>query len=360
MPLAPLLAEMFGSGVNLISFDPRGVNNTGPSLSCFPDEPSTKRVFESVYCRTISDDVSDSAATQFYMAEALGKWCNPVLGGPNGTAKYVNTPSIAHDLLSFAELLSADKGKPKDEAKLWYTGFSYGTVLGTTFAALYPDRIGRLILDGVEDGEDYYTGGWSNNLIDADAVVKEMISSCFVAGPDDCPLHENTTELIAWRMSNILTKLQENPIPVANSSVVDMPVLATYADWANVLLLGSYFPLGSFPKLVQILTDLERGYGDSLMAARKLVFGCHCNEDLGYSSALSNTMIQCVDAGGKHNISSLEEYREYSNFLKRQSKYVGDAWAMNAGSCRMLDVTPPESGQFRGKQLNSCYFKLQV
>ena len=36
--------------------------------------------------------------------------------------------------------------------------FSYGTVLGITFASMCPDNIERMILDGVADTEAWYIG----------------------------------------------------------------------------------------------------------------------------------------------------------------------------------------------------------
>jgi pimeloyl-ACP methyl ester carboxylesterase len=245
--IAPLLTDVFGSGVNLISFEPRGVNNTGPALDCFPNDPATKAIFEPQYYRIIAN-TPDNIASQFYLAESFGQWCNSVIGGPNGTARYVNTPAVAHGMLAFAELAHATRGKPNADAKLGFAGFSYGRVLGATFSTMFPDCIGRFILDGVVDGEDYYEGSWSKSLIDTDKVVDGLISSCLAAGKEACPLYEDSFEAIEYRLSNILTKLKQHSIPVWDPAVVDVPALATYADWSNVLLLATNFPLASYPK----------------------------------------------------------------------------------------------------------------
>ena len=53
---------------------------------------------------------------------------------------HMNTPNIARDL----DLIRNLTGYQTME----YWGFSYGTLLGTTYAALFPDRVGRMVLDG--------------------------------------------------------------------------------------------------------------------------------------------------------------------------------------------------------------------
>jgi pimeloyl-ACP methyl ester carboxylesterase len=62
-------------------------------------------------------------------------------GVENGLLSFVGTTSVARDML---EILN--KG---GWGKLRYWGFSYGTILGGMFAAMYPDRVDRLVSDGM-------------------------------------------------------------------------------------------------------------------------------------------------------------------------------------------------------------------
>ena len=48
-----------------------------------------------------------------------------------------------------------------DPAESWpinCLGFSYGTVLGATVAAMFPEKIDKLVLDGVLNPHEYYAG----------------------------------------------------------------------------------------------------------------------------------------------------------------------------------------------------------
>jgi pimeloyl-ACP methyl ester carboxylesterase len=78
----------------------------------------------------------------------------------------------------------------KGAEKLIYWGFSYGTVIGATFALRYPDQVERMVLDGVVDAQDYYNGGWRTSLLDADAVLDKFCEYCERAGSSRCALYD--------------------------------------------------------------------------------------------------------------------------------------------------------------------------
>ena len=84
----------------------------------------------------------------------------------NKTGELVGTAFVARDLLSVAEALGEDGylrywGKycnyNRDRLHLnLRLGFSYGTTLGATFVSMFPDKIDKVILDGVQNPHEYY------------------------------------------------------------------------------------------------------------------------------------------------------------------------------------------------------------
>jgi pimeloyl-ACP methyl ester carboxylesterase len=81
---------------------------------------------------------------------------------------YVGTAATARDFMSVVDALGQDgllhyygkfrtgTARKKSIAKRVNTGGSYGTALGATLAAMFPDRIGHIVVDGVIDATEYY------------------------------------------------------------------------------------------------------------------------------------------------------------------------------------------------------------
>lgn len=59
----------------------------------------------------------------------------------NNIQRYVSTYHHAHDMLSIMKALG--------ETTVNYWGTSWGTVLGNYFATLFPERVGRMVLESM-------------------------------------------------------------------------------------------------------------------------------------------------------------------------------------------------------------------
>jgi pimeloyl-ACP methyl ester carboxylesterase len=62
-------------------------------------------------------------------------------GEDNKYLAHINTPNVARDMELIRNLTGYER--------LEYWGFSYGSLLGTMYASLFPDRVGRMVLDGI-------------------------------------------------------------------------------------------------------------------------------------------------------------------------------------------------------------------
>jgi pimeloyl-ACP methyl ester carboxylesterase len=149
---------------DIIGFDPRGVNNTTPRAYCFPDDvTATLFALEDQASGFVNSN--ESFVKAWARTSAMAQSCNERI---EGVAEFVGTRTVVEDMRAIVDALgewrSNQKGgldkstMPEHKEKVLFWGFSYGTLLGATFATVYPNRIERMILDGVVDAEDYYSG----------------------------------------------------------------------------------------------------------------------------------------------------------------------------------------------------------
>ncbi|RDW72195.1 hypothetical protein BP5796_08229 [Coleophoma crateriformis] len=198
------LNKIIGEGFHLLGFDPRGVNGSIPQASCFVSpEQREEKIFETPW------EVEFEAGDMFTRAENQVKACSEVTGEHS---LYINTPQTAADMNSILDAIGQEE--------MYYWGFSYGTTLGQTYAQLFPERVTRLIIDGVSNLDDWYNSFVDEeDLVDTDKCYSEFVRHCFDA-KENCPL--NSIKDVSFKTANdlktyiddFLEALDEEPIPV--------------------------------------------------------------------------------------------------------------------------------------------------
>ncbi|OQE28303.1 hypothetical protein PENSTE_c003G00669 [Penicillium steckii] len=195
------LKAIIGEGFHLVSFDPRGVNNSVPRASCYPDERTRQEL-----SRVRSLDVLSDSPEVFAWAKNFIQACPDTMGE---YAKYLNTPQTAADMNDILDALGQED--------MIYWGFSYGSLLGQTYAGLFPERSKRIIIDGVIDQFDWYGGLFeAQSLVDTDMVLDGFFEECVKSGPERCPLARMaaTKKELRGKVLSSMTVLQDQPISV--------------------------------------------------------------------------------------------------------------------------------------------------
>lgn len=343
---------MLGGKYNIVGFDPRGVENSGPTVDCWPKNPEKRAQFERLFYPEVSNASSVALEGQYYAAEIFGKACSGSVGGSKGNASYITTPLVARDLLTYINAEHAGPNKSNEKAKLSYYGVSYGTILGATFASMFPDRIDKMILDGAFEASDYYNLSWDTNLKDTDKALGSFFSSCHQAGAQNCTFWGASVKNITARFDKIVTDLKSHPIPIPNPSSCGVPLMATYSDLKQIVLQALYSPLDTFPMLAKVLSGLERGntaaYEIAVTGGSIPANPC-ANSTTGLNTDV-NTLIKCADGSAGNKYSNVTQYRNYVDGLSEQSRFFAEVWPTNANgvSCRSVNVKPPKSGRLPG------------
>ncbi|KAH9922875.1 uncharacterized protein BXZ73DRAFT_104100 [Epithele typhae] len=167
-----------GSGTDLAG---RAGANISQIVNSF--DPSQRKIFDAQRGAWAVNRTDSTTGVAMARQEIVGARCEANIGGEDGIARYMSTASVSRDMIEISSRVG--------EEKLNYWGFSYGSVLGQYFAAMYPDKVGRVIIDGVFDAESYRSEHWSTNLLDMEAVMDSLFDYCYQAGPLKCSLYES-------------------------------------------------------------------------------------------------------------------------------------------------------------------------
>jgi len=177
---------------DVVGFDPRGVSRSAP-VTC-----ADSTTLDSIVSTDpdYSTPAGIDAVEQTYAA--FGAACLAQTGDLLG---HVDTVSAAKDM----DVLRAALG----DEKLTYLGYSYGTQLGATYAALFPERVGRLVLDGALDPTLSYDETAIGQAKGFESALRAYVTDC-QAGKA-CQLTGSVDNGLA-QIKNLLDRARAKPL----------------------------------------------------------------------------------------------------------------------------------------------------
>ncbi|KAK6600109.1 alpha/beta hydrolase fold family protein [Botrytis cinerea] len=304
-----------GANHDIIGFDPRGIGATTPSAHCW-NGPQEERIWGIQKLGLV--DSHPGMIYDLYAHQSIeSKNCEASLGD---LSRFVGTASVARDMLEILNKLGYEK--------LRYWGLSYGTVIGGTFAAMYPDKVERLVSDGNVNYSEWYNGTGIHYIEDTDKVMLAFFDLCHKAGPQKCALYASTPIAIQERLESIYTKLQK-------SLGITRPKVLTYSDVKNSVIYSLYQPLALFSHFAKALAALEADDGIPFLKLAiaqghiqpSFTCGCdspECEEESGWPlKAIGNgdaaTYVKCGEGEADADKDSLEVMIKYEEELRRKS-----------------------------------------
>ncbi|MER0243654.1 alpha/beta hydrolase [Streptomyces sp. HSW2009] len=133
------LPEPVRRAYDVIGFDPRGVGHSAP-VHC--------GAMGGLFDRPGADPIPRGAAAERRQLSALRQLATDCAAGADGALDALSTAATARDM----DAIRAAVG----EGRTHFFGVSYGSYLGAAYAALFPHRTGRLVLDSVVGPWDWH------------------------------------------------------------------------------------------------------------------------------------------------------------------------------------------------------------
>jgi pimeloyl-ACP methyl ester carboxylesterase len=227
--LAKSLFSPLRADFDIVSFDPRGVARSGEVACTFEQPPPP------------TDSTLEARAA--FLDEFGRRYASACREQHGALTTQVGTNNAARDM----DVLRASLG----ERELNYLGFSYGTILGASYATLFPKQVRAMVLDAnLAPGwlGDYLVEIDGDGSAGSEQVLQRIEQLCRAA--DDCPLK---TAGVVTVFDRVVDRLNRNPVIINSNAVI-----------TGRSVIDAVFPaLGSdvrgWPFIVSLLARVDAG-----------------------------------------------------------------------------------------------------
>jgi pimeloyl-ACP methyl ester carboxylesterase len=299
---------------DIVGFDPRGTGDSDP-VDCISDADLDALV--------ASDPDPETPAEGQELQQSYETFFEGCMANSDDLINHVTTVETARDM----DVLRAALG----ESQMLYFGASYGTKLGATYADLFPDKVGRMVLDGAVDlsidtrqlsleqagGFEVALRSYVQNCVDD--------GSCFLGDSVDAGL---TT------IQDLIASIDEKPLPTQDSGDRQLSVGNAFYGLVAPLYNKDYWSV-----LDQALELALNGDGTLLLRLSDLYESR--NDDGTYSdnSAEAIVAINCLD--DPYSITA-DQVPDQVPAFEAASPTFGDVFAWGLVTCHGVQAKATE------------------
>jgi pimeloyl-ACP methyl ester carboxylesterase len=295
--LTPQLLDDF----DIVMFDPRGVERSDP-VTCGTDTGSAP-----------TDPAPVTASQQAATIAGLRQFAAACEKNSASVLPYVGTVNVARDMDRLRQALG-DTG-------LTYMGQSYGTLLGLTYAALFPTHIRAMVLDSVIDPALSFNQITAGQAASFEGVLNAFFTWC--AASTDCAWHTGSDPTAT--LQALLTTAATAPAPAGGGSVAGVGQLYD-------ALLEDLYSQSDWPQLGQALADDAAGNG-APAAAQSNTYNTGGSDNADDAA----TAIDCLDHPVSHDLAT---YGALADSLQASAPIFGRLLAWGEAGCAVWPVPP--------------------
>ncbi len=289
---------------DIVGWDPRGTGDSTP-VKCF-DGAHTDALNN-------LDASPDTPAERTALIEATYEFDKSCWENSGILLEHISTIDTVRDLDLLRQLLGDDE--------LYYLGYSYGTQIGATYAELFPQNTGRLVLDAAVNITS------NDDVIQAmgfDLALGNFASWCADQG---CSLG-STKQAVLDSVTGLFDTLDSAPIRAGDRALTQTLAVTGVA----AMLYGGK---DAWPTLVAMIVAAQQGNGQGLMLAADSL---NSREDNGTYGSLfySFPAISCLDSDEDKGVLDADKvWKEDEQKAPIFGKYFGPAY-----TCALWPVRP--------------------
>ena len=289
---------------DIVGWDPRGVG-ASTAMKCLTDQQT-----DTYLAADGTPDDSQEVARVLALQRLFTRSCERNSGE---LIPHVGTVDSARDIDIIRDVL--------DEGRTDYFGASYGTELGATYADLFPERVGRMVLDGALDPSVSSQQLALGQLRGFERAVSAFIGDCVAR--DGCPIGPSV-ETAEQQIIDFLARVDAAPL----STNTDRDLTEAYATTG--MIAAMYNEASGWPALRIGLDQAFGGDGSVLLSLADSY--SERNPDGTYASNV-NAAFPAISCTDRPVSASVDQIRKLIPRFENVSPIFGRGFAWAGSSC---------------------------